>query len=270
MRSAEIAPNAGTWTGPNSLAAQTARDAGWCRGASMFRTTTHVYDLIYGATGKDYAAEAALLDQIIQERNERAASLLDVACGTGAHLRHLRSRYEVVGLDVDPGMLEQARTALPDITLVEGDMRSFRLAQRFDAVACLFSSIGYMQSAGELNAAVACMAAHLSVGGVLIVDGWVRPDAWIDPGTVHAQAAKGDGVAVARVGRSRRDGNKTYLELHHLVGTMDGIEYLVDHHELSLFTDQEYEEAFRLSGLCVERVDSQMSGRDRYIGLASR
>ena len=75
-------------------------------------------------------AEAAVVDQIIQSHNEGAASLLDVACGTGAHLRHLRSRYEVVGLDIDPGMLEQAREALPGVTLVEGDMRSFGLAQR--------------------------------------------------------------------------------------------------------------------------------------------
>lgn len=208
----------------------------------MFRTTAHVYDLIYGATGKDYAAEAALVDQIIRERNETAASLLDVACGTGGHLRHLRSRYEVVGLDVDRGMLEQARTALPEVTLVEDDMRSFSLAQRFDAVVCLFSSIGYMQSVEELNAAVGCMAAHLSAGGVLIVDGWIRRDAWIDPGMVHAEAAKGDGIAVARAGKSRRDGNKTYLELHHLVANTDGIEYLIDHHQLTLFTGHEYEE----------------------------
>ena len=167
-------------------------------------------------------------------------------------------------------MLEQARAGLAGVPLVEGDMRSFRLARRFDAVVCLFSSIGYMQSVEDLRSAVGCMAAHLSAGGVLVVDGWVRPDAWIDPGTVHAEAAKSDGVAVARVGRSRRDGNKTHLELHHLVGNMDGVEYLIDHHELTLFTDREYNEAFHLAGLSVERVDDQMPGRDRYIGVANQ
>lgn len=234
----------------------------------MFRTSSHIYDLIYQGTGKNYAAEAAVVDQIIQAHHEGAASLLDVACGTGAHLRHLRSRYEVVGLDLESGMLEQAREALPGVTLVEGDMRSFQLNQRFDAVACLFSSIGYMRSVQELNAAVGTMAAHLSAGGVLVIDGWIRPDAWIDPGTVHAEAAKGDGVAAARVGTSRREGNKTYLEFHYLVGTLSGIDHLVDHHELTLFTDDQYQDAFRRSGLSVERVDSQMPGRDRYIGVA--
>ena len=234
----------------------------------MFRNSAQIYDLIYQAVGKNYLTEAAVVDQIIQHHNDGAASLLDVACGTGAHLRHLRSRYEVVGFDLDPGMLEQARQALPDVTFVEGDMRSFRLAQRFDAVVCLFSSIGYMQSMEELDAAVGSMAAHLSPGGVLVIDGWIRPDAWIDPGRVHAVAATGDGIAAARVGTSRRAGNKTYLELHHLVGTLDGIEHVVDHHELTLFTDDQYQDAFRRSGLSVHRVDSPMPGRDRYIGVA--
>ena len=73
-------------------------------------------------------------------------SLLDVACGTGGHLVHLRRWYEVMGVDIDAGMLDEARRRLPGDTFVEGDMRSFRLHRTFDAVSCLFSSIGYMRS----------------------------------------------------------------------------------------------------------------------------
>lgn len=256
-------------TSPNLLAATT--DSGQdVVSATMFRTSSHIYDLIYEASGKDYAAEAAEIEQLIQARNPRATWLLDVACGTGAHLRHLQGRYEVVGLDLDPAMLARAASHLPGVRLVEGDMRSFRLGRRFDAVVCLFSSIGYMGSVEELEAAVGSMAAHLSGGGVLVVDGWIHPEDWVDPGKVHAVAAERDGLAAARVGRSRREGNKTYLELHHLVGTSDGIEHLVDHHEFMLFTDQEYQDAFRRFGLSVQRVDSPMSGRDRYIGIASQ
>lgn len=57
-------------------------------------------------------------------------------------------------------------------------MRSFDLGRRFDAVTCLFRSIGYMPTVEDLSAAVATMARHLVDGGVLVVDGWVRPDAW--------------------------------------------------------------------------------------------
>src|SRR3954447_7514369 len=104
----------------------------------MFRETAHVYDLIYAAEGKDYLAESTEVRDQIAERRPDAKSLLDVACGTGGHLRYLRDWFEVTGLDVDPAMLTQARRALSEVPLIEGDMRSFDLHRKFDAVVCLF------------------------------------------------------------------------------------------------------------------------------------
>jgi len=232
----------------------------------VFRTTANIYDLIYEATGKDYLAESEQVREQILTRNPGARSLLDVACGTGGHLRHLRSWFEVVGVDIDPGMLEVARRHLPGVELVRADMRSFNLERRFDAIVCLFSSIGYMGSTEELHSAVRVMAEHLDASGVLAIDGWVRPDAWIDPGTTHVEVAEADDLKVARLGRSRREGNKTYLEMHHLVATLDRVEHLVDEHALTLFTDDEYRGAFVTAGLTVEIVPSPVPDRDRYIG----
>ena len=103
----------------------------------MFRHTAHVYDLLYESSGKDYAAEAHALHTLIQQRAPGAASLLDVACGTGGHLVHLRRWYDVVGVDIDPGMLDEARRRLPGVTFVQGDMRTFRVDRTFDAVYVL-------------------------------------------------------------------------------------------------------------------------------------
>lgn len=232
----------------------------------MFRSTAHVYDLIYEASGKDYAAEAAELDGLIKARNPAACSLLDVACGTGAHLAHLLGTYEVAGVDLDPGMLAQARRRLPqDVRLVEADMRSFSLGRRFDAVTCLFSSIGYMGSTDDLRAAIRNMAHHLHADGVLIVDTWVRPDAWRPSGSVHIDIAKGDALSVVRVARSERSGRMTHLEMHHLVARLDRVEHLVDHHALTLFEPVEYEEALAVAGLVFEVGPGPIPDRDRYI-----
>ena len=234
----------------------------------MFRTTAHVYDLIYEATGKDYAAEAVEVRQLIEARRPGARSLLDVACGTGGHLVHLRQWYDVAGVDVDPGMLHEARVRLPDVPLIEADMRAFELDHRFDAVVCLFSSIGYMRTTDEMAGAVATMTRHLSPGGVLIVDGWVRPDAWRGDVSTHMETAATDDLKVARCGVARRVGNITRLEMHHLVATVDGVDHLVDQHELALFEPSEYHEAFRRAGLAVDTLPSPMPDRDRYIGIA--
>jgi dTDP-3-amino-3,4,6-trideoxy-alpha-D-glucopyranose N,N-dimethyltransferase len=165
-------------------------------------------------------------------------------------------------------MLEQARQHLLGVPLVQADMRTLQLGSAFDAVICLFSSIGYMRTTAELDAAVVAMARHLNPGGVLVVDGWVRPDAWRDGGSTHAEVAIGEGVKVARVTRSERDGSTTRLEMHHLVATPDRIEHLVDHHELTLFAPAAYEAALGAAGLSVEVTESPMEGRDRYIGVS--
>ena len=233
----------------------------------MFRNSAHIYDLVQDFSGKDYEAESAKLHAVIRARNPAAASLLDVACGTGRHLEHLREGYDVAGVDLDPGMLAQARQRLPDITLVEGDMRTFDLGRRVDAAICMFSSIGYMGTVEDLRSAVGRMAAHLEDAGVLVIDGWVRPDAWIEPGTVHALAGVREETAVAQAVRSRREGAKTYLDFEYLVATLEGITHLVDCHVLTLFTDDEYQDAFRASELRVERVVNVPAGRDRYIGV---
>ena len=234
-----------------------------------FASSAPVYDLLYEAAGKNYDREADDLHALIQARLPEAASLLDVACGTGAHLVHLRTHYDVSGIDLEPAMLAEARKRLPDVELTEGNMRSFDLGRTFDAITCLFSAIGYMQSATELDEAIATMSRHLSPRGVLIVDGWVRRQSWRDPGTVQALAANRDGLAVSRVVRSQRNGTHTTLELHHLAATIDGVDYVVETHELTLFSDDEYRGAFERAGLAVEVVDSPHPDRDRYVGIKS-
>jgi SAM-dependent methyltransferase len=236
----------------------------------MFRQTAHVYDLIYEASGKDYAAESSAIHELVQARNRGARTLLDVACGTGGHLRHLRHWYTVMGVDLDPDMLEEARVHLPGVPLVEADMRTLDLDARFDAVTCLFSSIGYMAGTDELGDATRAMARHLHPGGVLVVDGWVRPVTWRDGDPPHLEVAADDEVTVARVSRTTREGNTTRLEMHHLIATRDRIDHVVDHHELTLFTPEEYETAFLSAGLVVETVESPMEGRDRYVGVRPR
>jgi SAM-dependent methyltransferase len=68
----------------------------------------------------------------------RVGRALDVGTGTGAGARALAKRFpsaEVVGLDVAPAMLEEARRLAPEIEFVEGDAADlpFRVGE-FDLV----------------------------------------------------------------------------------------------------------------------------------------
>ena len=75
-------------------------------------------------------------------------------------------------------------------------------------------------------------------------------------------------MGAARVAVSRHNGTRTTLELHHLVGSVDGVEHLVEAHEMTLFSDDEYRDAFDRAGLTVEVTVSPHPDRDRYVGTS--
>ena len=229
----------------------------------MFSRSARLYDAVY-ASIRDYPREAAELDRLIQERRPGARTLLDIACGTGAHLEHLTG-YEVEGLDLDPEMLGVARERLPNVPLHEGDMADFDLGKRFDAVVCMFSSIGYVRTAERLRSAVASMARHLEPGGVLVVEPWLSPEVWVDRhvGAVFVDQPE---LKIARMNVGEREGNLSIFEFEYLVGTPNGLERFNERHELGLFTVEQYLEAFRAAGLEVDHDPEGPMGRGLYIG----
>jgi SAM-dependent methyltransferase len=231
----------------------------------VFSRSARIYDAVY--SWKEYPREAELVHELVQARKPGAATLLDVACGTGAHLAELRGRYRCEGVDLDPELLAVARERLPDVPLHEGDMRDFDLGRRFDAVTCLFSSIGYMRSVEELETAVAAMARHLEPGGALLVEPWLTPEAVREP---HVAAVFVDEpeLKIARVNTIEVDGRRSSFEFQYLVGTPASVEHFTERHDLTLFTHEEQLAAFRAAGLAVEHDEEGLMGRGLYIGVA--
>ena len=232
----------------------------------MFKPSARLYDAVYSF--KDYSREAALVHELVQARKPAAETLLDVACGTGAHLAELGRWYRCEGLDLEPGLLAVARERLPGVPLHEGDMRDFGLGRRFDVVTCLFSSIGYVLTVEGLQRAVAAMARHLEPGGVLVLEPWLTPDAVVTPhvGAVFVDEPE---LKIARVNTIEVDGRTSRFDFHYLVGTPDGVEHFTERHDLGLFTQDEQLEAFRAAGLDVEHDDEGLMGRGLYIGVAA-
>jgi SAM-dependent methyltransferase len=232
----------------------------------VYDKSARIYDLLYVGIGlKDYPAEAAELRRIIEESPGRK-TLLDVACGTGAHLAELRQWYQVEGADLSPAMLAVARERLPGVPLHQADMRTLDLGRSFDAVICLFSSIGYVTDPSEMRSTVARLAAHVALGGVLILDGWVRPDEWRESFRPEPDIAGNEEMLVVRLAHSRHEGMVTELDMHHLVQSADGIDYFVERHRLALTPTADYMSAMEAAGLVTRVIPNYMPGRDRIVG----
>lgn len=237
----------------------------------MYAEAARFYDLIHDARGRDAKAEAALVLGEVRHRNPNAKTLLDVGCGTGAHLPAFADALgadNVEGVDLSADMLAIAAERAPGIRLTSADMRELDLGGRtFDSVVCLFSAIGYLTELDDLHRAIAEMARHLAPGGVLLVEGWIEPDHWLGA-TVHAESARGDGVAIARVVRSARDGVRTELFMRYDLATPHAITSHDEHHVMRLSVPAELEDAYTSAGLTFERLPHMLRpARAVYAGV---
>jgi SAM-dependent methyltransferase len=224
------------------------------------------YDAIQTSRGKDYAREANTIHEIVESHSRSGGRvLLDVGCGTARHIGQLRQWYDCEGLDVDRAMLAIASSRLPDVPFHCQDMIGFNLDRRFDAVLCLFGTIGYVPNVRLLEQTIEGFYRHLKPGGVAIVEPWVRPDDWKD-GHVDARFADEPDLKVARMSVSRRDGNASILHYNYMVAGRDGVRTFNEPHRLMLFTDDEYRRAFARARFTVDYDPQGLTGRGLYIG----
>ena len=228
-----------------------------------------LYDLVFRSRGKSFAGEAEEVARLIRDRAPQASSLLDVACGTGAHLAALATRFDhVEGVELEETMRGVAAERLPGVPVHLGDMRDFRLDRTFDAVICLGNAVSCMLSVEDLNRVVERMAEHLEPGGVLIAEPWWYPDNFID-GYAGGHLLREDGRVVARVTHSVREGRTTRMQIRFVVADSGGLREWTDELVTSLFTPEEYETAFEKAGCSVESVEALKlaDGRPNAPGL---
>jgi SAM-dependent methyltransferase len=168
------------------------------------------YDLIYA--GKPYAEEARFVHDLLGGEPGR---LLDVACGSGRHaVEFARLGWEVSGVDYSPDLLERARASGAEIEFHEQDMRDLDVpGGPFDAITCLFDSIGYPQDNDGVVATLAGMRRHLAPAGHVAVEFLHAPAmlAHADPVRVRRWELP-DGGTLVRV--SETDIDATAMTMH--------------------------------------------------------
>ena len=111
-------------------------------------------------------------------------TVVDLGCGTGVNLPILAHQVgeqgKVVGIDLSAGMLDRARRRierhlLPQVTLIQGDIRDVQLPSGTTAVVATAS----LEMVPEYDAVIRDLAEQLTpTRGRLAVGGVRRPPAW--------------------------------------------------------------------------------------------
>lgn len=222
-----------------------------------------LYDLAYSS--KNYQDEADRIREYIKKLSPTAKSVLDVACGTGKHIQHLSSDYDVDGLDIDSSYIQAAQQRNPGSTFWCADMRSFDFQKKYDVVMCLFSAIAYVTEYFELVETINCMKNHLQPDGYLIIEPWFTPKSW-QRGFISVVQGKEEGVFVSRMSHSETKGRLSILNFEYLIGTEEGIEHRSEKHQLALYSQEEMVQAFTDAGIRVEYDPVGITGRGIYLG----
>ncbi|WP_199444326.1 class I SAM-dependent methyltransferase [Umezawaea beigongshangensis] len=234
------------------------------------RKHAELYDVVFADRGKDWAAEAAAVTEEVRRRNPGAASLLDVACGTGAHLAAFAEHFaHVEGVEPAAAMREVAEERLPGLVVHPHDMRAVSAGREFDAVTCMFFAITYMPTPDDLATAVAAMARHLAPGGVLVVEPWWFEDRFID-GYVGGHLVKQEGRVIARLTRSVREGDRVRMTIRFVVADANGVDEFTETEVVSLFTEDDYHRAFALAGLVGEYLAGWCGGTGLFVAQRPR
>ena len=110
---------------------------------------------------------------------ESGGPVLEIGCGTGRVLiPTARAGLEITGIDGSPAMLATCRRRLAEespevqsrVTLLEADMRDFRVGRRFALVTIPFRPFQHLLTVEDQLACLATVRDHLREDGRLVFD----------------------------------------------------------------------------------------------------
>ena len=190
---------------------------------SVFKQYSRYYNLLY--QDKDYAGEVEFIDALLLKHRPESQRILDLGCGTGRHDLLLAEKgYVVHGVDSSAEMLAIAETTRAAVTcggdrvtFHAGDVRTFRLQERFDVVLSLFHVMSYQLTNDDIAATLATSRSHLKQGGLFIFDFWYGPAVLTERPAVRVKHLEDDEIRVLRVCEPEMHPNENLVDVNYQI-----------------------------------------------------
>ncbi|HDZ57335.1 MAG TPA: class I SAM-dependent methyltransferase [Pseudomonas xinjiangensis] len=160
-------------------------------GNAIYTDLSGYYDLM--CADIDYRAQSHCIHRLQQLFGNAGKRHLDLACGTGPHVRHLLDAgYQSSGLDINQPMLDRAVIRCPEAHFSLQDMCGFTVNQPVDLITCFLYSVHYSAGLERLQACIASVHDALVTGGLFCFNAVDKHRIDNDSGVSHtAQHADG-------------------------------------------------------------------------------
>jgi SAM-dependent methyltransferase len=125
---------------------------------------------LYDLENRDFTPQGPFYLALAQQTGD---PVLELGCGTGRITIPLaRHGVAITGLDIVPGMLEQARRKAADLSIdwVEADARAFQLPSAFRLIYATAGAFQHMLERADQEALLARVRAHLAPDGLFAFD----------------------------------------------------------------------------------------------------
>jgi len=132
---------------------------------AIYTDLSGYYDLM--CADIDYKAQSHCVQRLQRLFGNAGNRHLDLACGTGPHVRHLLDAgYQSSGLDINQPMLDRAVIRCPQAHFSLQDMCSFTVSEPVDLITCFLYSIHYSAGIERLKECIASVHAALETNGL--------------------------------------------------------------------------------------------------------
>ncbi|MEZ8802242.1 class I SAM-dependent methyltransferase [Vibrio splendidus] len=132
---------------------------------ALYTDLSGYYDLM--CVDIDYQAQSNCVRRLHQIFGNGGKTHLDLACGTGPHVRHfIDFGYQSGGLDLNAPMLDIAQVRCPEANFSVQNMSSFEVAEPLDLITCFLYSIHYNDGFEKLKECVESVHRALKPEGI--------------------------------------------------------------------------------------------------------
>ncbi len=182
-------------------------------------------------------------------------AVLDIACGSGRHMRAFARRgARVTGIDLSPVLVKAARGRLAKeglrVVVCCGDMRRMTYREKFDGTTVWFTSLGYFAAVSEDRKAIIRLAAALKPGGWWWID--LANPAFVEANLVPHSKRLIDGIdGKAKVTEERRLVGRRIEKKTRIVDEQGPRSYL---ESVRLYRPEEFGPLIKAAGLKTDGV----------------